>query len=118
MIVDLTAEKPLTRIICHHLHVDKCSREQTDSVSVVAFVRQDLAMEVCWVDVHLISHPKQMPVDLIAHTHSEIRQITVDITVNSYNTGKQLFYLDLHDSRRQNNMSVWGHYSEYEKPHD
>lgn len=58
VIIDLTAEKPLTRIICYHLRIDKGRWKQTDGVSVVAFVCQDLAMEECWVDVHLISHPK------------------------------------------------------------
>lgn len=84
MIIDLTAEEPLSGIICHHLYIHKSSREQTDSVSVVPFVRQDLSVEGGWVEVHLVPHPKQVPLDLIAHAHTEVRQVTVDITVDSY----------------------------------
>lgn len=84
MIIDLAAEEPLAGIICHHLYINKSSWEQTDGVNMVPLVRQDLSMEEGWVDVHLVPHPKQVPVDLIAHAHTEVRQVAVDIPVDSY----------------------------------
>lgn len=85
MIIDLTAEEPLAGIVRNHLYINKSSREQTDSINMVPFVRQDLSMEEGWVDVHLIPHPKQVPVDLIAHAHAEVRQVAVDVPIYSYN---------------------------------
>lgn len=85
MIIDLTTEEPLAGIVRHHLYINKSSWEQTDGVNMVPLVRQDLSMEEGWVDVHLITHPKQVPVDLISHAHSKVWQVAVDVPVDSYN---------------------------------
>ena len=79
MVIDLAGQNPVPWVVSDHLHVGEGGGEQADGVRVAALVGEDLPVEVGCVDIHLVAHPKQVPVDLTAYTHAEAWQVPIHV---------------------------------------
>lgn len=82
IVIDLTSQKPLSNVIRLHDHVHKRCWEEADSVCDMAELGQYLAIEVDGVDIHLIAHAQEVPVDLVALAHAEARQVAEHVAIN------------------------------------
>lgn len=82
IVIDLTAQKPLSDVVSLHNHVCKRGWEEADSVRNMAELGQNLAIEVNGVDIHLIAHAQEVPVDLVALAHAEARQVAKHVAIN------------------------------------
>lgn len=84
MIIDLTTQEPFARVVRLHFYTHKGCWEEADRVCAVLSVFHDLPVEECRMDVHLVPYSKQVPVYLIAHAHTQVRQVTEDVAINRW----------------------------------
>lgn len=61
MVINLAGQQPLSSCCRDHLSCSEGGGEQAEDVGAVATVQQCIPMEKGRVNVHLVTHAKQMP---------------------------------------------------------
>lgn len=86
VVINLTAQQPLSSHFWDHGGRDKRGREKVNGVDAVATVQQGIPVEKGAVDIHLITDAKQVPGHSVVLAQLDSRQITESVPINNCRT--------------------------------